>query len=606
MDLQRRRLLLALAVLISAATLLSPGIFPRVHAAPTGLVCLRDPSAVPAPPSNPCASTAPIFDGPVAPVQIRIGVYINGSDQMNGFDITLIANHTSLKPAGVDTTGSVLPGSISTIELCMANVNITGPRCAGWDSVDTLHFAALAGTGLVTTAPTTGLLFTAIYNITATTVAAGTSIGFQTGCSGTSATPFCVTISNPVPSPPVNDPETLQTPASFNNNPGPPWVAVSSSTAKLDFILGNYLRNQAVITATAKNGWPGISTDSIAFSSKSSPAGLSASFTSQSCSTGGGLCAVTGTFGGTPGSYNITISGQYVLKDSRFSGQTDTLVSSVILQVAVRDFRLAVNPNSFSFNTGSSASSLVTVTSLGGFIGNVALSVSCTSFLPAGIGAAGGSRPWIPMLPYNSCPTMFLSPATVSLTSGGSATSTLTIGTPNAYGNFSILVNGDNIQALTHSVVIRGTINDFTMYASPAFFSMDVGSSSSSTISLTSQIRFSGTITLAATLSAPGLIVSFSPSSLTLSAGGSTSSVMTVTAPSGTPTGIYDITILAMSGGISNSITFRVNLNVVGFPILGSLFTNIITQETSTLILALGLLATVATAVIVRSRFRYS
>ncbi len=597
---------MAVALLLVAGTLLLPGVFPRVHAVPTGLVCLRDPSAAPAPPSNPCASTAPIFDGPVAPVQIRIGVYVNGSDQMNGFDVTLIANHTALKPVGVDTTGSVVPGSISTLELCIGNVNITGPRCAGWDSVDTLHFAAIGGTGQITTAPTTGLLFTAIYNITATTVAAGISIGFQTGCSGTSAPPFCVTISNPVPVPPVNDPETLQTPASFNNNPGPPWVAVASNTAKLDFILGNYLRNQAMITATAKNGWPGISTDSIIFSSKPNATGLTASFTSQSCSTGGGLCAVTVTFGGTPGSYNTTISGLFVLKDSRFLGQTDTLVSSVILQVSVRDFRLTVNPNSFSFNTGSSASSLVTVTSLGGFTGNVALSTSCASFLPAGIGAAGGGRSWVAMLPYNSCPPMFLGPLTVSLASGGSATSTLTIGTPNVYGNFSILVNGDNIQAITHSVVIRGTVKDFTVYAAPAFFSMDVGSSGSSTISLTSQMRFSGTITLAATSSAPGLVVSFSPSGLTLPAGGSTSSVMTVSAPSGTPTGIYDITILATGGGISNSISLRVNLNVVGFPILGSIFTNIVTQETSAMLLALGLLATVATAVIVRFRFRHN
>src|SRR5437660_9927830 len=85
-----------------------------VHAAPVGLVCLNDASGAAAPPANACSPTPITFDGPnpstpqLLPTQIRVGDYFNGSDAINGFDITLLVNHLFLMPAGFDLTESFL------------------------------------------------------------------------------------------------------------------------------------------------------------------------------------------------------------------------------------------------------------------------------------------------------------------------------------------------------------------------------------------------------------------------------------------------------------------------------------------------------------------
>src|SRR6266699_1122325 len=118
-----------------------------VHAAPVGLVCLNDGSVAAAPPANPCPCAAsPItFDGPfpstpqTSPTQIRVGVYINGSDALNGFDVTLLTNHLFLTPAGFDLSGTALPIPTTTILECRQNVLIQGSVCAPTDNIDTFH-----------------------------------------------------------------------------------------------------------------------------------------------------------------------------------------------------------------------------------------------------------------------------------------------------------------------------------------------------------------------------------------------------------------------------------------------------------------------------------
>src|SRR6266849_4256030 len=142
------------------------------HAArPVGLVCLNDASGAAAPPANPCAAAPITFDGPnpstpqISPTQIRVGVYINGSDAINGFDVTLLVNHLFLTPASFDLTGSALPTPTTTILECRQNVLIQGSVCAPTDSIDTFHVVVAGALGQLTTPPTSGLLFTAIYNV---------------------------------------------------------------------------------------------------------------------------------------------------------------------------------------------------------------------------------------------------------------------------------------------------------------------------------------------------------------------------------------------------------------------------------------------------------
>src|SRR5690242_3735333 len=235
--LNKRVVLLSLPLLLMFAVLAGVSSIQTAHAAPVGLICLNDASGAAAPPANPCSPTPITFDGPfpsapqVSPTQIRVGVYINGSDAMNGFDITLLTSHLTLTPAGFDLTGTALPTPTTTILECRQGVLVQGSVCAPTDNIDTFHVVVAGALGALTTPPTSGLLFTAVYNVVGTSPGAGINIGFQTGCTGTSvAGGVCATISNGGTNP-VS--ETIQSGTLFNNSVNPPWVAITSSASSV-------------------------------------------------------------------------------------------------------------------------------------------------------------------------------------------------------------------------------------------------------------------------------------------------------------------------------------------------------------------------------------
>jgi hypothetical protein len=196
-----------IAVLFSASILLIGSMFgilatnPPAHGQFTGTVCLISPGTTSCP-SSPASITGSVGS------QLRVSVFIQNSDGLNGFDVTLLADHTILKPAGADLTGTVLPGPQTVLVECLSGMLIVGNVCSSTDSIDTLHFAAVGAPGIITNTPTTGLLFTAIYNITGLT--SGIPLGFQTGCSpsSVSGTTICVDIANGSIHP---DPEIVQT-----------------------------------------------------------------------------------------------------------------------------------------------------------------------------------------------------------------------------------------------------------------------------------------------------------------------------------------------------------------------------------------------------------
>src|SRR5467141_2079341 len=175
----RRLLLLTLPILLLSIAMLFSTQVPRAHAA-TGAICLQDPFTNTPLPANPCPATAPTLNAPrptapqVAPTQIRMGVYISGSDAMNGFDVILSADPTVLKPAGIDLSGSVLAigGNPSIVVECLSGILITGPTCTSSDSITTLHLGAQAPLGAISANPISGLMFTAIYNVTGATTRA--------------------------------------------------------------------------------------------------------------------------------------------------------------------------------------------------------------------------------------------------------------------------------------------------------------------------------------------------------------------------------------------------------------------------------------------------
>ncbi len=337
-----------------------------VHAL-TGEVCISDPTAGVGS-DAPCPSSPPVLDG-VPGQQIRVGVFIQGSDALTGFDVVLLANRTALAATGVDLSGTVLPGTPTVVIECLRGIGVVGV-CAGNDTIDTLHFTVAGGFGQKTTAPTTGLLFTAIFNVTGTTAPGGIPVGYRTlDCNGTSVSGLCITIANGTNTP---NPETAQG-ATFDDSTPPPSVSVSANPQSFGPEFPG-TPNTANITATAGVGYPTFgAADAVTFTKVASP-GLTANLIGTNpCTTGGASCSVNLTLSATvAGNYTVTVSGTYATTDSL--GNPDTLVSTVKLIVIIVDFGFTISPTTISFGSGLTGTATITLTSLNHFAGSVALS----------------------------------------------------------------------------------------------------------------------------------------------------------------------------------------------------------------------------------------
>jgi len=530
----RKTDVLMLTAIVALASLSSPYFIDFAHAA-TGEVCLADPTTKIGS-TTPCPATPAVFDGPSGQ-QIRIGVYIQGSDGLDGFDIALLANHTILRPVGVDLNGTVLQGNFYPDVECLSGHPILGSRCLGADTVDTLHLAAFSGLGAGNTAtPTTGLLFTAIYNITGrNSVGSPVSVGFETGCSLWSVPNTCVTITNGGPSA-VG--EIVQTGATFDNSGSATMATVILSANPTD--LGPQLPgviSTANVTATAINGFPGIGTDSVTFTD-TAPASLTTTITGTNpCATLGTSCSVIiGLSSTAAGNNTVTVFATYSTQDA--NGNPDTLTSTASVHLVVWDFRLNLGSSTVSVITGSTGDDTVKVSSQNGFDGSITLS-------------AGNSFP--------SGLTTIITPTTVVLKSGGSSTSAMRCSAPqNTTGIYRVQVkatSGSRTKtAIVTVTVTAGGAPDFTLSASPSRMVISPNSSANSTISLTAINGFSDLVSFSV-ISSPGLTASIFPLNITASG----NATLTV---SSTTVGNYTAQVMGIGGSISHSIAILIEVTL--------------------------------------------
>jgi len=551
---------------------------PNVHAA-TGVVCLEDITS--ANPANPCTSqTAPVFDGPfVTPNhQLTIGVFVEGSDPLNGWDITLLTNHNFLIPSAVDFTNTITGpvSSVSLIVLCLQGTPKSGsPTCLSTDTIDTLHYSAVGSKTLAV--PTTGLLFTAIYNITGITPAGGIPIQYQSNCAGTVSVPgLCVTITNGTPSP---DSETAQI-AHFDNSgtPAPgvgtgasgvPYVTLSASTTNIGPIAAGATSSAVSLTVAAQNGWPNpFGTDSILFASSlpSSELPLVDPATGLTVTLSGtnpcaqAACAETVTFrASAAGNYYATIFANYAaLSFSSTPGTgTNTLAAVVTINVVVVDYSISVSPTSYALPKGGPfALGVVTITSIGSFSSAVTLS---TTLSPAtGL-------------------TVTYAPNSVTPPPGGVVTSTMsfTAASTLASGSKFVMIVRAVGGGISHSFPATGSmtvlVNGFNVTASPttvSFTSGGAGGSSTLTVKSIGGTTngFAGAVSFtASTTPATGLSVNCP--SATLTAGGTATSNCTFT--SSAPANVYTVVITGRGGTnivgttngvVSNSTTLTVTV----------------------------------------------
>jgi hypothetical protein len=142
------------------------------------------------------------------------------------------------------------------------------------------------------------------------------------------------------------------------------------------------------------------------------------------------------TCSGTGGTYIVTVTGtQFILQ------------RTAMVTVNVQDFTITANPASITANIcPSSGTSTITITSLGGFSGTVALTAST----PTGSGISASLSP-------------------TSVTSSGSSTLTVTPSTTTVPGTYTVNVTGTS-GSLTHSVSITVTVNSCVSGVPAPFF----------------------------------------------------------------------------------------------------------------------------------------
>lgn len=543
--LRRRTVLIAVPILLIAAVLLFPAMTHRVYAA--GTVCLNDPSSfstsAPCPPTPPALQTALNAPAPDAaatypagsvhgPQQIRVGVYISGPDQINGYDITLITNRTVLRPTAIDLTGTILAPPTNIVVECIDSSLVTGITCLSTDVTGTIHLSMSGAPGALSS-QTTGLLFTAIYNVTGRTPARGQLIQFQTGCAGaTSDPPICVTITNGGTS---AVPESVAS-IGFNNSVDPHWVGISSTTPTVTFLTGTP-SPLAKINATAENGWPGIvGTDSVSFADIVIPPGLTVSFTGAvtSCSTGGATCGVSVSFAGSAGVYSVTFIGNYIYSNDTTLSNDGTLAGTVVVQVVVQDFSISsISPSPVVFVGGQTAKAEVTLAGSNGFSGSVTLSSSIT---PTGLNAT-------------------FNPTVVQI-SRTSPNSNVTFASLKG-GVYTVHISATS-QGITRMSSLTVKVQDFSLTASATNLAALVGTNATSTITMLGLNGFSGTVNISVSASA-GLTAT--PTTKTITG---TFGTFTLTLK-GSQAGNYVANVTGVDGALSHTVT--VHLNVTDFTI---------------------------------------
>src|SRR6266481_2176803 len=188
-------------------------------------------------------------------------------------------------------------------------------------------------------------------------------------------------------------------------------------------------------------------------------------------------------------------------------------------------FSLSASPASLTFIQGASGSTTITINPSNGFSGNAGLTASG---LPNGVSAVFGTNP-----------------ATTASLLTLSATGTAAIGTS------TVTVTGTS-GSLTSTATITFTVNpagDYTLSTSPSSLSVVQGTNGASTITVTPQNGFNGSVSLSASGLPSGVTASFNPSST------ASTSTLTLTASSTAATGTVTVTVTGISGSLSHSTT---------------------------------------------------
>jgi uncharacterized membrane protein len=289
---------------------------------------------------------------------------------------------------------------------------------------------------------------------------------------------------------------------------------MSASLNSLTIVQGG--TGTSTITVTRQTGFTG----SVTLAASGLPTGVSAAFsTNPTTSTSTLTLTASGT--ATTGTVTVTITGT--------SGAL-TATTSISLKVSPA-YTLAASPNAVTVIEGSTAASTITVTPLNGFKGSVTFSASG---LPTGVTAAFSPNP---------------STTTSTLTFSATATATTGAATVTIAGT-----SGSTKQTTTITLTVKPAPN-FTISDNPASLTVTQLASGKSTITITPENGFTGSVTLSASGLPKGVTAAFGTNPAT------TTSAMTLTVGATAAVGTSTITITGTSGSLTHTTTISLKVN---------------------------------------------
>jgi len=181
---EKKRLILSLPLLLAAAIFTPASFVPYAHASPgTGLVCITASTS-----ATSCSAGAPTLGPFNAGDTFSVGVFIQGSDAMGGFDIYVAGNPAYLNPTGA-ALGTLIASPTSTI-ICINGVSVVGACTVnsangqGVVEVSTLDSNGSNECGGIS--PCSGMAFTITYQVVGATPSTSLSYPTHPACSTSS------------------------------------------------------------------------------------------------------------------------------------------------------------------------------------------------------------------------------------------------------------------------------------------------------------------------------------------------------------------------------------------------------------------------------------
>src|SRR6266567_413931 len=305
--------------------------------------------------STNCPESKPMFSGPSG-TTFSLAINIQGSDSLNGFDISVATNASMLSPLSIDLNDTIFPANVRFVAVDSTS-SVYG--------VGVAHLA-MVGVGFHTTAPTTGTLFRINYQIVGAP-SNRTALDFE-----------LVTVTSPG-TPAVVLPEATQG-ALFTVQPPQPDFTIIASPVTLNFPRGS--TGTSTIDVSSVNSFSGRLDLSASTSDTGISAALSTSSTTLSDRSSVRITVmVSSTLYVLPGDYLVTVN-----------ATSGSVSHGVDLVVVISDFEAYGNPINLTILIGGpgdyapphtvpsfSTSSEIHVASILGFRGNITFSANIGS-----------------------------------------------------------------------------------------------------------------------------------------------------------------------------------------------------------------------------------